>query len=159
MILLLIFWVNQGWGSEQAVKPPEQPIAFNHKQHVRVGLECEVCHSTATQRARAGLPSVEDCLVCHQGAVKGHPELQELISYEQRKKSIPWVRIYELPYYVFFKHSDHLRALAKCETCHGHIAEREVLWKEKEISMEACIQCHEASGASEACNLCHELNR
>ncbi|MGH9341453.1 MAG: cytochrome c3 family protein [Acidobacteriota bacterium] len=86
-------------------------------------------------------------------------EIQKLQAYAADEKEIPWIRIYRLPYFVFFSHQKHLQAGADCEACHGPVGEREVLWKEKEISMDACVECHRARQASIACNLCHELNQ
>ena len=44
----------------------------------------------------------------------------------------------------------------KCEACHGPVRERDVMRKEKDISMAACMDCHRARQASIACNYCHE---
>ena len=32
-----------------------------------------------------------------------------------------------------------------CETCHGPVATRDLLWKEREISMKSCVECHKSN--------------
>jgi len=130
----------------------KQPIAFSHKQHAQAGVKCSSCHFKAETDEQAGLPSASDCAQCHQGALR--KSLDELSG-----KDIPWVRVYDLPDFVFFSHQAHLRARTDCRTCHGAVERRTVLWKEKEISMKACVACHKEKRASTACNYCHELNR
>ena len=58
------------------------------------------------------------------------------------KKPVPWVRVYQLPGYVWFSHKVHMKKGA-CETCHGPVAERDVLTREKPITMTACKACHD----------------
>ena len=43
-----------------------------------------------------------------------------------------------------------------CEDCHGPVAEREVLSKEKPASMPFCMDCHKQKGAPVNCHTCHE---
>jgi hypothetical protein len=83
----------------------------------------------------------------------------KLAGYYEAKKPIPWVRIYQLPEYVYFSHSlHHEKAKIGCELCHGPVAERDTITKEKAISMTACMDCHSERGASVKCNRCHSPN-
>ena len=172
VLLLVSAWLNPGSDMKQASdlnqgsdpnqsppKAPQQPIAFSHKQHANLGLSCEGCHPGTATRRRAGLPSAAECLDCHRAAVAGDPQLGKLAAYERDEKKVPWVRVYKVPYFVNFRHRDHAPARLSCETCHGPVAQREFLWKEKETSMKACVDCHKSSGATESCTGCHELNR
>src|SRR5262245_21571424 len=137
----------------------KQPIAFNHKLHAESGLQCAFCHSKAESKDQAGIPNAKDCLACHRKFQTTGATLQTLAAYEKAKREIPWARIYKLPSYVFFSHQAHLKAKADCATCHGEVQAREALWREKEITMTACMNCHKERNASTACNLCHELSR
>jgi hypothetical protein len=137
----------------------KQPIAFNHKLHAESGLQCASCHTKAETKDQAGIPNTKDCLACHRKIQTTGATLQTLAAYERAKREIPWVRIYKLPSFVFFSHQAHLKAKADCATCHGEAQTREALWREKEISMTACMNCHKESNASTDCNLCHELSR
>jgi hypothetical protein len=65
-----------------------------------------------------------------------------LAEQEKSGKAIPLVRIYDLPDFVFFGHQNHLKAKADCQTCPGPIESHDALWREKEISMNACVACH-----------------
>ena len=55
-----------------------------------------------------------------------------------------------------FSHKLHTDAGAKCETCHGPVAERDVLKKEVETNMGSCMSCHQKNKASNDCGTCHE---
>jgi Zn ribbon nucleic-acid-binding protein len=142
-------------------QPPavRQPIAFSHQLHAGAGVKCSSCHFNAETDEQAGLPSVSDCVQCHRRVRSSRALMQTLSSHESSGKDIQWVRVYDLPDFVFFSHKVHLRASADCRTCHGQVERRTVLWKEKDISMKACVACHKEKGASTACNYCHELNR
>ena len=137
----------------------KQPIAFSHRQHAEARVQCSHCHSRAEIEEQAGLPSVSDCAECHRKIQSGAALMRVLTDHETLRKDIPWVRVYDLPDYVFFSHKAHLRIKADCRTCHGPVERRTVLWKEREISMKACVACHKENRASTECNYCHELNR
>ena len=52
----------------------------------------------------------------------------------------------------------HLDAKVACQTCHGEVAQREVLFQEKPITMHACMRCHSETGAPNDCELCHDTH-
>jgi c(7)-type cytochrome triheme protein len=64
------------------------------------------------------------------------------------------VRIYRLPDYVWFSHKVHSKKVT-CESCHGAVAERNVLTRAKPITMKACMACHDEAEAPNECNTCH----
>ena len=137
--------------------PPVQPLPFSHKQHVAAGLDCKNCHEIPEPGDFAGIPATDKCVVCHLGIKKDSPHIQRLADYHSKNAPVPWKRVYRIPDYVFFSHKEHLnRAQATCETCHGPVRERDVLRKEKETSMAACMDCHRTAGASLACDYCHD---
>jgi hypothetical protein len=51
-----------------------------------------------------------------------------------------------------------IRVITKCERCHGAVAERGALWKERPITMEGCMNRHREINASNACNYCHQAH-
>jgi hypothetical protein len=87
------------------------------------------------------------------------PAIQKLIGFQNSNQPVPWVRLYRLPEFVFFSHRKHVDSGITCQACHGRVAKRDVLKKEKPTSMNACVDCHKKSKASVACNLCHELDQ
>lgn len=82
-----------------------------------------------------------------------------LEGYEQRNETIPWVRVYKIPDFVFFSHKEHLASGASCAICHGAVELRDRLEQEVPTSMEHCMDCHKSQGASLECHFCHELNQ
>ncbi len=135
---------------------PEQPIAFSHKQHVALPLNCRECHGNPDSGASAGMPAISKCMACHFSIAKDKPEIRKLKSYVDRKQAIPWVSVYQIPDYVRFSHRAHAEAGFKCEKCHGPVQTRDALWKETDITMGGCIKCHRQNKASTTCRLCHE---
>jgi Cytochrome c7 and related cytochrome c len=95
-------------------------------------------------------------MTCHNAVKKDSPHIQRLAEFHNEKKPIPWRRVYRIPDYVFFSHKEHVAKGATCETCHGNVRESDVLRKEIETTMAACMDCHRAKQASIACNYCHD---
>ena len=87
------------------------------------------------------LPKPEVCGQCHAG---------------KYDREIRWVRVYEVPGFVNFSHRAHLAGGTTCEDCHGAVAQREQLAKEKDIAMGGCMNCHRAKKVSIDCTFCHE---
>jgi predicted CXXCH cytochrome family protein len=121
-----------------AVAP--QPVAFSHKAHA--ANRCVMCHTGALKAARAGLPGATQCRTCHP---------------QRSAQPIEWVRVYQLPGYVFFRHDVH--AKVGCAGCHGPVQTREVLAKEVSTSMTFCVGCHQERKASTGCSVCHEIGQ
>ncbi len=134
-----------------------QPIPFSHKLHSRLGLTCGGCHSGAIKGARAGFPAPAVCLTCHNTVRKNDPGIQALKALHRQRKEPEWVRVYQLPDFVFFSHASHVKAQLPCKSCHGPVERREVLAQEVSSNMEMCMNCHKASSVSTECHLCHEL--
>lgn len=135
---------------------PEQPIPYSHKQHLALGLQCKNCHEMPDPGEIMGIPAASKCMACHQSVKKDSPAIQKLAAFAKENREIPWVRVYQIPSYVVFSHKEHLDAGAKCETCHGPVAQRERIALETDISMGGCMNCHRANKASLDCTYCHE---
>ena len=136
--------------------PPEQPLPFSHKLHVAQGLKCTGCHVNPEPGEQMTFPATAKCMSCHNDVAVEKPAIKKLAEYHQKKEAVPWVRIYKNPDWVWFSHRTHLAKEAKCERCHGAVAEREVMFKEKPTTMESCMNCHRETNVSNACNFCHE---
>jgi hypothetical protein len=139
-----------------AAEPPVQPIPYSHKQHIALGLKCANCHEMPDPGEMMGIPAAAKCMTCHQSVKNDSPAVQKLAGFAARKEPVPWVRVYQIPGYVFFSHKNHLETGASCETCHGKVQERDRLYKETDISMGGCMNCHRANRASLDCTFCHE---
>jgi len=137
--------------------PLSQPIPFSHKAHVALGVKCADCHPIKAPGFAAGLPKEDTCMACHIAMKTESPGVQKLAGFHKSKKSVPWVKVYRLPDYVWFSHEvHHKEARVSCDTCHGPVAEREVIVKERPITMAACMDCHKEYQASNACDFCHD---
>jgi hypothetical protein len=140
----------------QELKGPEQPIPYSHKQHLALGLLCNNCHANPAPGDAMSFPATSKCMSCHQTIDKASPAIQQLAAFDRDQKDIPWVRVYKLPDFVFFSHKAHLDAGAKCEDCHGQVAQRDRLFRETDLSMGGCLSCHRDHNASQACDYCHD---
>ena len=147
---------------------PEQPISFSHRVHATdKQISCVFCHPDSINGERSGVPPVQTCMLCHSRIISTHPQIQQLWGYYQRREPVPWVRVNDLPDYVFFNHQIHTRRGYDCSRCHGDIAGmdrvRMVTWKEvgasekgaDPVKMGFCIQCHRDNGGSHDCFTCH----
>ena len=163
-LLAAIPWISGARDNSSRTRPDPTPIAqplpFSHRTHTELGLQCAACHSMKGRGGSAGFPAGALCLSCHRGAKGENSAVGALLEgYEQRGESIPWVRVYKIPDFVFFSHQEHLASGATCTICHGPVELRDTLEQEVPTSMEHCMDCHESRGASVACHFCHELNQ
>ncbi len=135
---------------------PVQPIPFSHRIHAtRAKLECKFCHPMPDPGDFATIPETAVCMTCHRSEKKDSPAIQRLAESHNAGKPVPWRRVYRIPDYVYFSHKEHVARGIGCEDCHGPVAQRDVLRKEKETSMAACMDCHRARSASLGCTYCH----
>jgi hypothetical protein len=57
---------------------------------------------------------------------------------------VEWIRVHDLPDFVYFNHSAHVRRGVGCVECHGRIDKMEVVSQQKALSMAWCLGCHRA---------------
>lgn len=152
MVLWLLFALLQA----PAPQPPAQPVPYSHKQHLALNLQCKLCHTNPDPGEAMGIPSVSLCVSCHRTVKTDSPHIQKILKWAAAKTEPPWVRVYQIPSYVFFSHRAHAQAGASCETCHGPVRTRDALFKETDISMGGCMDCHRRHKASNDCAFCHE---
>jgi len=60
---------------------------------------------------------------------------------------IEWVRVHNLPDYVYFDHRVHVARDIACETCHGPVQSMEHMRQESNLSMGWCLDCHRTNAA------------
>ena len=161
LALLLIASVaghTQGSPEPQSRKAPapEQPLPYSHKQHLALGLECRTCHVNPGAGRLMSYPPTATCMACHRGIAADRPPIQKLAAYAASGKPVPWVRVYRVADYVFWKHSTHLQAGVACADCHGPVAERDVITQETNIvTMPGCLACHNTRQVFTDCGDCH----
>ena len=63
---------------------------------------------------------------------------------------IEWVRVHNLPDFVYFDHRPHIARDVACETCHGPVQSMERMRQEATLSMGWCLDCHRSTGSWES---------
>ncbi|MGI4854966.1 MAG: cytochrome c3 family protein [Janthinobacterium lividum] len=136
---------------------PDQPIPFNHQQHVQTAkLACNDCHEPTKTGVALAMPQPTKCMMCHVAIATEKPAIQRLAAAAAANENIAWVRVYRVPSFVTFSHKTHTSAGNKCEDCHGDVSNAVAIAPVKDMSMGGCIACHQAKGAPATCDTCHE---
>ncbi|MCG3138019.1 MAG: hypothetical protein HJJLKODD_01875 [Phycisphaerae bacterium] len=124
---------------------PTQPVPYSHALHAgQLGLDCRYCHSTVEQTAAAGLPPTQTCMNCHTGILNSSAKLQVVRQSHSDGMPVEWLKVHDLPDYVYFNHSAHVRRGVGCVSCHGRIDKMEVVYQDQPLSMGWCLDCHRA---------------
>jgi len=129
--------------SSKAGTVQDQPVPFSHRRHVtQLGLDCRYCHTSVEESSFAGLPPTETCMTCHSQIWTSSPVLAPVRESFRTGRSLAWTRVYDLPDFVYFDHSIHVKKGIGCNTCHGQIDEMPLTWEAYALDMEWCINCH-----------------
>lgn len=124
-------------------EPLRQPIPFSHKHHVTDdGIDCRYCHTTVETSSFAGIPPTHTCMSCHSKIWVNSPMLAPVRDSYSTDTSIAWVRVNELPDFVYFNHSIHVNKGVGCSTCHGSINQMPLVFQASPLLMEWCLGCH-----------------
>ena len=162
---LMQIGIDQGYA-------PIQPIHYSHKIHAGANqIECKYCHSSARVSKHSGIPSLNVCMNCHEyiGEYNGEEDLEngytkdfytneikklynavgwdeENQVYTGNTQPVKWIRIHNLPDFVYFNHAQHAQvAQIECQTCHGPVEEMEIAYQHSSLTMGWCINCHRES--------------
>ncbi|WP_185858006.1 c-type cytochrome [Blattabacterium cuenoti] len=163
--------VNKGY-------KPKQPIHFSHKIHSEINkIDCQYCHSSAKYGKISGIPSLNICMNCHitiheyngdylekgKNRDEYNQEIQKIYQavgwdpetrkYSKKTHPVQWIRIHNMPDFVYFDHSQHIitgektiKKLKKvnlvCNACHGEIQKMDTVKMSNDFTMEWCISCH-----------------
>jgi len=121
----------------------EQPVPFYHAHHVGgMGIDCRYCHTAVDKSAVAGIPPTKTCMNCHSQIWSQSPTLEPVRASFRTDASIEWVKVHDLPDFVYFNHSAHVNKGVGCSTCHGRVDKMSYVWQEKSLLMEWCLDCH-----------------
>jgi hypothetical protein len=133
---------------------PLQPVPFSHKLHAgELKLDCRYCHNTVEKAAHAAIPATATCGNCHGGSLVkpgttlagvhlSSEKLEPIRVSLESGDPVPWIRVHELPDFVYFNHSAHVNRGVSCVECHGRVDKMEVVYQAKELSMKWCLDCH-----------------
>ena len=130
------------WVTRQGQRP-DQPIPFSHKHHVvGLGLQCQYCHTSVEKSAYAGIPPTKTCINCHAQIWTNAELLEPARQSWATGASIQWIRVHDLPDYVYFNHEIHVNKGIGCASCHGRVDEMPLMYQENTLQMEWCLNCH-----------------
>lgn len=121
----------------------DQPVQFSHAHHVGgIGIDCRYCHTSVEQAASASIPPTQTCMNCHSQIWAQSPYLEPVRASLQSGESLEWIRVHDLPDFVYFNHSIHVKKGMGCETCHGRIDQMPGIQQVSSLQMEWCLACH-----------------
>ena len=122
---------------------PAQPIAFPHKVHAGDNqIPCLYCHSAARTSRHAGIPSASVCMNCHSILEKQTVEIEKLKEAVDLQRPIRWVKVHNLPDFVYFNHSQHVQSGVACQNCHGAVEKMDRIEQVSPLTMGWCLRCH-----------------
>jgi len=144
-----VFLSSQGF-SPRTGHAPEQPIPFSHKLHAgEMELDCQLCHTQSEKGRHSTVPSTNICMNCHSqvkrrsGATEDSPHLAKLREHHESGKPIEWVKVHDMPDYVYFAHRPHVKTAGiDCETCHGPVEKMDKIKVGVPFNMGWCLDCH-----------------
>jgi menaquinone reductase, multiheme cytochrome c subunit len=124
---------------------PNQPVPYSHALHAgELGIDCRYCHNTVDKAGFAAIPATATCMNCHKMIHTKSPNLLLVRESAATDKSIEWLKVHDLPDYVYFNHSAHVTRGVGCVSCHGRIDEMPVVYQKEPLSMGWCLECHRA---------------
>jgi hypothetical protein len=130
------------WVTRQGQRA-DQPVPFSHKHHVQgLGLQCQYCHTTVEKSSYAGIPPTRTCMNCHAQIWTNAQLLQPVRNSWYTGQSIQWIKVHDLPDFVYFNHEIHVNKGIGCETCHGRVDEMPLMYEQNTLQMEWCLDCH-----------------
>jgi hypothetical protein len=123
--------------------PVDQPVAFSHLLHTEsLGMDCRYCHASAENAAYASIPPTDTCMTCHHEIKTNSETMVNVIESYETGMPIEWINVHDVPDHVYFNHSVHVNAGFGCTTCHGQVNEMPVVWREENLTMGWCLDCH-----------------
>lgn len=160
---------------------PRQPILFRHVRMAGApkwekddkgqpvnnggfGVPCLYCHTMPYKGRHSTVPSTAVCINCHSTVGLNREWVLKMKEYWDRGEPIPWVKVHDLPDFVYYDHSAHLNAKddkgkpkVACADCHGKVEEMEEVAVQHPFNMGWCLDCHRKPemAAPTDCVACH----
>jgi hypothetical protein len=63
-------------------------------------------------------------------------------------ESIQWIKVHDLPDYVYFNHEIHVNKGIGCASCHGRVDQMPLMYQQNTLQMEWCLNCHRNPGVN-----------
>src|SRR6059036_3451354 len=146
-VIAMLFWAaaevqRSPYVTYAGVARP-QPAPFSHQHHVGgLGIDCRYCHTSVETSSFAGIPPTRTCMNCHSQIWVNSPILEKVQASFRSDRPIVWNRVHNLPGFVYFDHSIHLKKGIGCASCHGRVDEMPLTRQVASLYMEWCLDCH-----------------
>ena len=142
-LILLAMVLGRSSYTTRANEYVEQPLQFSHLHHVTDdGIDCRYCHTSVETSPFAGIPPTKTCMNCHSQLFATEPILEPVRASFRDDKPLHWVRVHDLPDFVYFNHRIHVKKGMGCETCHGRVDQMPLMQQVNTLQMEWCLNCH-----------------
>jgi hypothetical protein len=139
-VIALLNWSGYNTGQSVVV---QQPIQFSHAHHVGgMGIDCRYCHTSVEESAFANIPPTKTCMNCHSQIWSNAPILEPVRASFRDNTPLQWTRVHDLPDFVYFNHSIHVKQGVGCATCHGPVDRMPLMYQEATLMMSWCLDCH-----------------
>lgn len=148
-LVLFVGWLiftlmRSSWATKQD-EFVEQPLQFSHAHHVGgMGIDCRYCHTSVEKSTFAGIPPTKTCMNCHSQIHTNAPILEPVRASFRNDTPLNWIRVNDLPDFVYFNHQIHVKQGVGCDTCHGPVDKMPLMYQAKPLLMEWCLGCHRA---------------
>jgi len=171
---------------------PRQPILFRHTRMAAApvwttnatgekvneggfGIPCVYCHTMPYKGRHSTVPSTAVCMNCHSSVGLNKEWVLKMKEYWDRGEPIPWVKVHDLPDFVYYDHAAHVNAkderghsvlpvedaqgatINVCENCHGKVEQTDIVRVQNVFNMQWCLDCHRKPEmkTSTDCVTCH----
>jgi len=123
----------------------EQPVQFSHLHHAGgEGIDCRYCHTSVENSSYAGIPPTRTCMNCHSQIWTNAPILEPIRASFRSDTRLNWIKVNDLPDFVYFNHQIHVNKGVGCSTCHGRVDQMPIVYQAQSLQMEWCLNCHRA---------------
>ena len=135
---------------------PDQPIPFSHKLHAGDNkIPCQYCHYNADKSRYATVPSTNICMNCHKVVRTDSPLIQQVKEKYDKGEPLEWIKVHDMPDFVYFNHKRHIAKNIECQKCHGPVETMVQVEQVQKMEMGFCVECHRKEKASITCDTCH----
>lgn len=144
---VLVFTLNASPYATGRDHVPMQPVPFSHRHHVGgLGIDCGYCHTSVDRSSFAGMPDTATCMSCHSQLWTNADVLAPVRDSFSSSRPLSWVRVHDMPDFVYFSHQAHVNNGVGCESCHGRVDRMPLMRQAKPMTMKWCLDCHRDPG-------------
>jgi hypothetical protein len=143
VFLVFLVWYGGSPATTDVGYAPVQPVPYSHALHAgELGIDCRYCHTNVETSAHAAIPPTQTCMNCHTNIRGTSSKLAPVRESNATGMPVRWVRVHDLPDYVYFNHSAHVSRGVGCVTCHDRVDKMDVVYQAQKLSMGWCLDCH-----------------